>query len=369
MKTSIPINNLLVQLQERRDRRHDYRLSGQKLQTWHHSHMDSDDQEIHETGIGFNIEGQDQTLTLNKHAHGQLANKYDVPVKYSRRIQHQFPELWQQTYQSHFNVDAKDRMVRCLDNRVRGFLAPNYAIRDNEPLLNALIPVLDEPGVLGQSYDIDSCFLDDDQMYIKITSPRLEGEVKVGDPVRFGVMIRNHETGGGSTSIEPFIKRLVCLNGMVRQDNNLKQRFRHVGQNLILNDDMVQLISHETLQLNNLAFFRGLQDLLRNVLSWEYCQRHLQQLQATTQREIPSDIKIPQFVERLEEQFSLTKDEGSSVLDNLIRDGDMTQWGVANAVTLTAESVESYDRATEFEKLGSRVVDLTPNQWETLTTV
>ena len=62
----------------------------------------------------------------------------------------------------------------------------------------------------------------------------------------------------------------------------------------------------------------------------------------------------------------LTQDEQSSVLRHLIEGGDLSQYGLINAVTRTAEDAKSYDRATELEMAGATVLDLKPTEWRDL---
>jgi hypothetical protein len=64
----------------------------------------------------------------------------------------------------------------------------------------------------------------------------------------------------------------------------------------------------------------------------------------------------------------LRQDEKSSVLRHLIEGGDLSRFGLMNAVTRTAEDVASYDRATELEALGGAVVDLTARDWHLIST-
>ena len=44
----------------------------------------------------------------------------------------------------------------------------------------------------------------------------------------------------------------------------------------------------------------------------------------------------------------------------------MSQYGLINAVTRTAEDAKSYDRATELEMAGAAVLDLKPTEWRDL---
>jgi hypothetical protein len=58
----------------------------------------------------------------------------------------------------------------------------------------------------------------------------------------------------------------------------------------------------------------------------------------------------------LSNQLSLTQDEQSSVLRHLIEVGDLSQYGLINAVT----------RATALEMAGATVLDLKPTEWRDL---
>ena len=58
------------------------------------------------------------------------------------------------------------------------------------------------------------------------------------------------------------------------------------------------------------------------------------------------------------EKYDLSSDERTQVMRNLIEGGDVTQWGLTNAVTRIANDVESYDRAVELEEIGGKVVAL-----------
>src|SRR5262249_40687809 len=71
-------------------------------------------------------------------------------------------------------------------------------------------------------------------------------------------------------------------------------------------------------------------------------------------------------VELTAKRFGMTEDEGKSVLRYLIQGGDLSRFGLFNAVTRTAEDLESYDRATEFERFGGEIVELKRNEWAEL---
>lgn len=63
-------------------------------------------------------------------------------------------------------------------------------------------------------------------------------------------------------------------------------------------------------------------------------------------------------------RFSLNEGEKNSVLQHLIQGGDLSRYGLFNAVTRSAEDQESYDRATEMERLGGEIIDLPATEWK-----
>jgi hypothetical protein len=76
---------------------------------------------------------------------------------------------------------------------------------------------------------------------------------------------------------------------------------------------------------------------------------------------------VVQFVEATaRRRLTLTDDEKSSVLGHLILGGDVSAWGLANAVTRTAEDLADYDRAIELEAAGGRVIEKGPSVWKAL---
>jgi len=71
--------------------------------------------------------------------------------------------------------------------------------------------------------------------------------------------------------------------------------------------------------------------------------------------------KPTEAVEVVVKRYGLSETEGESVLEHLSRGGDLSLWGLANAVTRTANDVESYDRAVELERFGGEVIELPKN--------
>jgi hypothetical protein len=71
-------------------------------------------------------------------------------------------------------------------------------------------------------------------------------------------------------------------------------------------------------------------------------------------------------VEVLAARTGLTEPERDGVLAALIRDGDLSQYGLANAVTRYSQDVAEYERATALERLGGQVIELPRQDWEAI---
>ena len=74
--------------------------------------------------------------------------------------------------------------------------------------------------------------------------------------------------------------------------------------------------------------------------------------------------RVQDVVELTSKSFGLNQSEQESILDYLIRGGDMSLYGLSNAVTRMSQDVESYDRATEIESIGWDVATMPSSQWK-----
>ena len=69
-------------------------------------------------------------------------------------------------------------------------------------------------------------------------------------------------------------------------------------------------------------------------------------------------------VEVVQKKFQLTDGERSGVLTNLIKNADLSRYGLLNAVTQMAQTVPSYDRSTDLERLGGQILELPKHDWD-----
>jgi hypothetical protein len=112
------------------------------------------------------------------------------------------------------------------------------------------------------------------------------------------------------------------------------------------------------------AFFLKVRDVVQAAVSEATFLQTARKLQRTLGIRLTGDpVKA---VEVLAQRYTLNDDERTGVLRHLIEDGELSGFGLVNAVTHYSQKVESYDRATEFEALGGRLLELTAPEWKGL---
>jgi hypothetical protein len=296
-----------------------------------------------------------ELFPIRANAHAQIGERVGIPAKYYDRMLKQNPVLLAHNVNTWLHQDTERRMVRTLDGEVRAFLSDRYQRIDNWNVANVVLPeLMTVPGLT-----VRSCEITESRLYIKATSTAITGEVKskrVGDVVEAGVMISNSEVGLGRVSVKPYMNFLVCLNGMVR-DSVLA--VAHIGRKI---DDVDGLLSDETKKAEDSVILMKVRDVLKSAFDAAAFQRAIQKMDEQTHQLIKGDVV--KSIELLGDTVGLNEGERSGVLFHLIQGGDLSRFGVMNAVTRFAADVESYDRATELEAAGGSVLDMPQGSWE-----
>jgi len=288
-------------------------------------------------------------------AHGQISDRVGIPKKYYDRMLNDAPDLLASNINRWFQNEPQRRMIRMLGGDTRAFLSDRYQRIENEEIAEVALPILHEI----PECQVLSCQITERKMYIKALAPRIEGEVGLGDRVQAGIVIENSEVGAGAVRVRPLVYRLICLNGMILPDSGF--RAHHIGARADVSEDVYKLLSDETKEADDRAILLKVRDVVKAAVDQTNFDEQVARMQETTERSIKGDpVKA---VEVLAKKLDLHKGEQSSVLRHLIEGGDLSQWGALNAVTRTAEDIEDYDRATEFEVAGGKVLDLAPREW------
>jgi len=299
----------------------------------------------------------------------QIGSKLKIPAKFIDRCE-KYPDLIAGNINYLFKREPEKRLVRTLDGNVRGFLSDSYRRMDNYDVAKAVLPVLAEYGA-----QVTSCEVTERKLYIKAIRPDLvaeipppegavmgEGHTFFIDKVQAGLTINNSEIGFGRLSLQPshFTKR--CTNYASFTDYAFNKV--HLGSKDDSSADIRELMSDQTKKVDDAALWMKVRDLVIGAMDGTIFDKIVDDLKASRGQQIEGNpVKC---VELLSKRHGLTDDESGGVIEHLIKGGELTQYGLSNAVTRLSQDIEKYDRATELEVLGGKIIELKPTEWQVL---
>jgi hypothetical protein len=299
---------------------------------------------------------QGQAYPLLPVALRQLATHTGVPSQYLDRMIERSPRLAADNLNEWLHLDPSRRLVRTMRHDARAFLSDRYQRIENEEIAEVVLPILaDVPGI-----EVVSTEVTDKRLYIQAVTSRIQGEVKVGDPVQAGVLISNSEVGLGSVSISALIWRLICLNGAKMPDGNLKAR--HVGRRLTEDEDLDAIYRDDTRQADDRAVLLKVRDTVQAALSEVHFNRRIDQMKQLADPAARIVNSPEKAIEVLAKKVGANEGERKSILQSLMAGNDLTAWGLINAVTAQAHVAE-YDRGVEFEDMGGKLITLPAKEW------
>lgn len=308
---------------------------------------------------------------INSVAHGQIALHTKIPKPYYDRMLAEEPRLLATNIDCWFKKYPADRLVRTLDNTVRAFLSSSYRPLENIDLAEAILPVLRD-----RKLEIMSCELTETKLYIKAVDTQLFRDVPVGykmgdgshklfDTCAPAIVISNSEVGYGRLAVDTGVYTRACTNMALFANGGMKRT--HLGaRHKVLEgvENIDHLLSEKTKAATDKALWLQVRDVIAAAFDAGVLGKRLEQLAETAGRKIEG--KVEKVVELTASRFNLNDGERESVLKHLIEGGSLTQYGLHSAVTRAAQDVADYDRATDLEYVGGRIVELAPTEWRTL---
>jgi hypothetical protein len=300
--------------------------------------------------------GQELTFPVNPLAHSQLATHLDIPATYYKRMQTEQHGLLDASVNTWLDSSGKARMVRTLDGRVRAILSDRYRRIDNYDLANVAIPIL-----LGMGATFRRLQVSEAQMVIQAVFQERKADVRLGDTVMLGVTISNSEVGQGAASVQPMSLRLVCMNGMTH--NDLGHKRTHLGTRLE-GDGPTELFKDDTLKASDEALMLQFRDVITNAGSELVLGNIVAEMQRATG--VPISVNPTVAVRELAAKRQLSESEELGILQHLIQGGELTQWGLVNAITRQAQDITDPDRSVDTERLGGDILALAASEFAAL---
>lgn len=285
-----------------------------------------------------NMKGRAYPLT--EQAQRQLAETAGIPYNYYQRLLKDYPDLLDESVNTLLADIYKNKLVRTLQGKARALLSDRYKKVEHEDLLQVI-----EPIITDQKLTVASCSITPDKMFLKVVNKAAKAEINVGDVVQFGCIIQNSEVGLSAVHVVPFCYRLVCTNGMQMAQYSGVSRKIHLGKQLYSLDDQEEF--------NADAYYRHVSESVSNALDPVNWLSVVERMKEATAIKVADPMET---TERLAKVYSLSPAEKAQVLFHLFNDKDLSLYGLANAVTRTAQDAINYTRATEIEEIGGRVL-------------
>ena len=349
MKQGRALPEVLTELQRQNAAKQDYIGPAQAF------HLEPDGRTF---SISHMASGAEETFGTTDLFHRQVGSALGIPAKYYDMMKKQKPELLAENVNAWFGDRDQSYMIRSMDygfGRVaRALLSDRYRRIDNLEIASAVLPLF--AGKEGM--EVMSCEVTESRLYLKIVNHRLEMAC-VGDRVQAGVLISNSEVGLGAVSVQPLVYTLACTNGMVV--SSLGERKTHVGRAAKAMEDSFFLYSDETKEAEDKAFMLKLRDTTLAAIEEARFAQIVGKLEESNNARITG--RVHDVIELTGKAFDLNQPEQDSILNYLIQGGNLSLYGLSNAITRASQDVESYDRATTLEGIGWQVATMEPTQW------
>ena len=315
-------------------------------------------------------------LAIRPYAHQQLADHLGIPRKYYDRMKAEQPALLADNLNTWLHTDGENRrMVRTLDRQVRAVLSPKFRPLDNFDLANAILPTL-----LENQVQILSSELTETRFYLKGILPSLSDELPAGmvwgnghnqvadyrgnqaGRIVAAITISNSDVGAGTLRVEPSVFTTWCTNMAIMAQAAMRKY--HVGRAFEA-DSNWEVFRDQTRAADDRAFWMKVQDVTRAAFDANVWQAAVAQIrEATTQKIVSEDL--PAVVDVTVKKLALPVGSTSGILKHLAGGGDLSKWGLASAVTATANTWADYEVATDLERAGGEILALDNRAWDAI---
>jgi hypothetical protein len=158
--------------------------------------------------------GSTDTYSLSEVATSQMCQKFEIPVRYYRRL----PDAMKAIV-ANFDigrVNGHSYLLRGKGDWIRAFLSADYVAYNNSEISEVVEGLLAKGNVSVKDF-----VLEETNMFLKVISNEI-WDVESG--LKAGILIGNSEVGMGSVSVEPFVFRKPCTNDLIV---SREKSFRH----------------------------------------------------------------------------------------------------------------------------------------------
>ncbi len=288
----------------------------------------------------------DAMLSPSDYAIGQLAGRAGVPTQYLREMM--TGEGWQRELATriltdHFgNGKAERVLTRAVNGQLRGVLSDRFRRIDSRPLVDALATVAQGFGAVP----VDGV-VTETRCALKLLMPQIVEPVP-GEYMVYGGEWSNSDYGNGTHSFRSFALRVVCLNGMTRE--NLLREI-HLGGRLSENVSY----SDRTHRLDTATSVSALRDVLRGALSPAGIESISEGVRALHAKKM-SGAQLMTATKSAGKAAQKAISEAFESLDVINLPAGETAWRASNAVSWVARHTEDAEARLDLERLAGSII-------------
>jgi len=280
---------------------------------------------------------------LTEWAHLQLSEKLGIPKKYYDRMRKEGKiELLAENINAWIG-EKERRLIRILDGRIRAVLSDRYRIMDNYDLVFLALEEFKRKETV-EIYRID---LTETMLYLKAIDRTLTEEIREGDIIHGGLIIRNSEVGASSFRVEPFLLRKICSNGLIGR-HSLKRI--HLGRQTAEEGEIEW--SDETKRLEDKAFWAKVRDIIRNTFDRKIFLSWIKKMKEAAEIKIE---KPKEAIDNVVKYAGLTEEQKNILLMHFT---EKTKYGMVNAVTSLARDTQDIQERIRLEEIGGKLLEV-----------
>ena len=312
----------------------------------------------------------DMDFGINKIGHAQISEVTKIPKPYYDKMLVEEPALLADNVNTWFKKNGTRQLFRTQFDQLRALRSDKFRTdMEYEDMATALLPVL-----LALDVDVMSCQVTDTRMYIKCVDKKITRELaaiggKFGDGkhniVRClspAITISDSEVGYGGANVLTGLYDGFCSNLATFSERSVRKY--HVGaRHELVSEAHYTMLTDDTKRKTQVASMAQLVDVTRAAFDRVQFDALASKVEGTQADKIESDDLV-QVVSLAAKTFGLNEIEGKSVLKELASGGDLSRFGLYNAITAASQGVEDYDRATDLERIGAQVIELPKDQWK-----
>ena len=172
--------------------------------------------------------------------------------------------------------------------------------------------------------------------------------------------VSNSEVCEGALSLLGGVYDGWCSNLATYKEKSMRKY--HVGAKHELGENVYAMLSDDSRRKADVALWAAVGDVVRGAFDRASFDALCDKIEGTQKDKIEGDVvKAVQLSAR---RFGFNESQSKSVLDHLIKGGDLSRFGLHNAITRASQDLDDYDTASDFERIGAQVIELPAREWQ-----